>query len=94
VFRLNNEEIIEEILGFRSRIRILDTLSKYGEMYITQLSRETRLGYDITEENLQILKEMGLVKEKRIDNMRFLKPNFENLKFVITHGKGIEYQSR
>ncbi len=69
---------IEEILGNTGRIRILRVLLIYNEVNITKLVRETGMHYRLVIKHLNILKQHGIVTEKRYGRARIIVLNRDN----------------
>ena len=61
---------VEEIFGSKGRIRVLSVLVERGELMISEVARSTGLNHDNAENQLEKLKEMGLLREKRFGPIR------------------------
>ena len=84
--RKNNDRRIEEILGSKGRVRVLQVLSESGELNISEVSRRTGLNYTSVERHLIKLKELGLLKEKRYGKIRIFQTLFRSI--IIRFDKG------
>ncbi|MBN2334087.1 winged helix-turn-helix transcriptional regulator [Candidatus Bathyarchaeota archaeon] len=83
---------VEEILGSRGRIRVLQVLTESGELNISEVSRRTGLNYTSVERHLMKLKELGLLKEKRYGKIRIFEVQFRSLGIVFERGRPVDIQ--
>jgi len=83
---------VEEILGSRGRIRVLQVLTESGELNISEVSRRTGLNYTSVERHLMKLKELGLLKEKRYGKIRIFEAQFRSLGIVFERGRPVDVQ--
>ena len=60
------DELIEEALGSRGRIRILRVLVRKGQVNMSRLARESGLSYESTKSHVDRLRELGLVDVRRV----------------------------
>ncbi len=60
------DELIEETLGSRGRIRILRVLARKGQVNMSRLARESGLSYESTKSHVDRLRELGLVDVRRV----------------------------
>lgn len=65
--------ILEDLLGSKTKVRILRVLVKYGEINMTALSREALAPYLFTRDYVTKLKKYGLVEEKKFGRIRIIK---------------------
>ena len=79
---------IEELLGSRGRIRILNVLAESGDLNISEVSRRTGLNYTSVERHLSKLVKLGLIKEKRYGKIRIFQTVFKVL--TVKFEKGAE----
>ena len=83
---MDQAKVAEELLGSKSRIRVLQVLSEYGELNISEVSRRTGLNYTIVERHLLKLQELGLVNEKRYGKIRIVNVLFKAINFRFEKG--------
>ena len=84
--------MVEEILGSRGRIRVLQVLTMSGELNISEVSRRTGLNYTSVQRHLMKLKELGLLKEKRYGKIRIFEIQFRSLGIVFENGRPVNVQ--
>jgi DNA-binding transcriptional ArsR family regulator len=84
--RKDKDNRIEEILGSKGRVRVLQVLSESGELNISEVSRRTGLNYTSVERHLMKLQENGLLKEKRYGKIRIFQTLFRSI--IIRFEKG------
>jgi DNA-binding transcriptional ArsR family regulator len=84
--------MVEEILGSRGRIRVLQVLTESGELNISEVSRRTGLNYTSVQRHLMKLKELGLLKEKRYGKIRIFQVEFRRLGIVFESGRPVNVQ--
>jgi len=92
LMRRREERMVEEILGSRGRIRVLQVLTESGELNISEVSRRTGLNYTSVERHLMKLKELGLLKEKRYGKIRIFEIQFRSLGIVFENGRPVNVQ--
>ena len=92
MMRRKEERMVEEILGSRGRIRVLQVLTESGELNISEVSRRTGLNYTSVERHLMKLKELGLLKEKRYGKIRIFQVEFRSLGIVFENGRPVNVQ--
>ncbi len=90
--RRRDERVVEEILGSRGRIRVLQVLTESGELNISEVSRRTGLNYTSVQRHLMKLKELGLLKEKRYGKIRIFQVEFRRLGIVFESGRPVNVQ--
>ncbi|MFP3230656.1 MAG: ArsR family transcriptional regulator [Caldisphaera sp.] len=61
---------IEKVLASKGKVRILKVLMKEGQVNISRLVKLTGLHHDVIVKNMEDLKEMGIVEEKRYGKLR------------------------
>ncbi|MGC8572888.1 MAG: ArsR family transcriptional regulator [Caldisphaera sp.] len=61
---------IEKVLASKGKVRILKVLMKEGQVNISRLVKLTGLHHDVIVKNMEELKEMGIVEEKRYGRLR------------------------
>jgi len=84
--------MVEEILGSRGRIRVLQVLTESGELNISEVSRRTGLNYTSVQRHLMKLKELGLLREKRYGKIRIFQVEFRSLGIVFENGRPVNVQ--
>ena len=87
-----DERMVEEILGSRGRIRVLQVLTESGELNISEVSRRTGLNYTSVQRHLMKLKKLGLLKEKRYGKIRIFQVEFRSLGIVFESGRPVNVQ--
>jgi DNA-binding transcriptional ArsR family regulator len=80
---------IEEILGSKGRIKVLQVLSESGELNISEVGRRTGLNYSSVERHLVKLEKLGLLKEKRYGKIRIFEAQFRSLSVVFERGRQV-----
>jgi DNA-binding transcriptional ArsR family regulator len=85
--RIKADKSIEEILGSKGRVRVLNVLTESGELNISEVSRRTGLNYTSVNRHLKKLKNMGLLYEKRYGKIRIFETAFRNLSISFEPGK-------
>jgi DNA-binding transcriptional ArsR family regulator len=90
--RRREERLVEDILGSRGRIRVLQVLTESGELNISEVSRRTGLNYTSVERHLMKLKELGLLREKRYGKIRIFQVEFRSLGIVFENGRPVNVQ--
>jgi DNA-binding transcriptional ArsR family regulator len=92
LMRRREERMVEDILGSRGRIRVLQVLTMSGELNISEVSRRTGLNYTSVQRHLMKLKELGLLKEKRYGKIRIFEIQFRSLGIVFENGRPVNVQ--
>lgn len=92
MMRRREERMVEDILGSRGRIRVLQVLTMSGELNISEVSRRTGLNYTSVQRHLMKLKELGLLKEKRYGKIRIFEIQFRSLGIVFENGRPVNVQ--
>ena len=67
---------IEEILGSKAKVKILNLLVSRNELNITQIIKETKLNHRCVEPHLKQFESIGLIKEKKFGRIRIY--NYSN----------------
>lgn len=67
-----------QVFSSRGMTKILCKIVLYGEINITQLTRETGLNHKQTKKHLSKLIDLGLVEEKKFGRIRIFRCKFEN----------------
>jgi len=67
---------VEEIFQSKTRVKLLFTLLKYGEINITHLIKDSKVDYRSGDAQLELLKREGLIEERRFGRIRILKVNY------------------
>ncbi len=93
MMRRKEERMVEEILGSRGRIRVLQVLTESGELNISEVSRRTGLNYTSVQRHLMKLKELGLLKEKRYGKIRIFEIQFRSLGIVFEKGRPVNLRT-
>ncbi|PMP87924.1 MAG: ArsR family transcriptional regulator [Caldisphaera sp.] len=57
-------------MASKGKVRILKVLMKEGQVNISRLVKLTGLHHDVIVKNMEELKEMGIVEEKRYGRLR------------------------
>jgi DNA-binding transcriptional ArsR family regulator len=83
---------VEELLGSKGRIRVLQVLSKSREMNISEVSRRTGLNYTSVERHLMKLKELGFVREKRYGKIRIFEALFNSLSIKFEREREVKIE--
>ncbi len=79
--RKNN--IIENILGSRGKVKILKTIYSLGEANITRIVRETRMNHKLVSKHLESLVKAGFLVEKIYGRIKIYSINFSNPKTIL-----------
>ncbi|MFX1389628.1 MAG: winged helix-turn-helix domain-containing protein [Promethearchaeota archaeon] len=80
VNRQNNENLIENVLGSRARVKILKILAKYEELTISLIIKKARLNYTCVLRHLNFLKKINLIQEKNFGRIKIFRFKSENIK--------------
>ena len=75
---MSDEDLVEKILGNRSKVRIIRYLGKVFEANITRIVRATQMHYVTVRRNLEELKALGIVEEKQVGRIKIYSLNFAN----------------
>ncbi len=75
-----------EDFGFVGLLRVLETVTKYGPLNITHLSRKTELNHGSCDTHVKKLIKLGLLTEKRYDAIRMIKPVFDSFTICLKRG--------
>lgn len=90
----NYETIKLEDLGSTGILRILETVTKYGSINISHLSRKTGLNHTSCDIHVRKLAEMGLLEERRYGNLRMIKTAFDSLMVEFKKGFGVKIEHK
>ncbi|MEM1657749.1 MAG: metalloregulator ArsR/SmtB family transcription factor [Candidatus Jordarchaeales archaeon] len=74
------EYTIEEVLSSRGRVRVLRILAEAEELNISEIARRAGLNHKATSNHLKVLRNAGLVQEKRFGRVRIFRIKSENAK--------------
>lgn len=81
---------VEELMGSRGRIRVLQVLSEAREMNISEVGRRTGMNYTSVERHLEALRKLGLLKEKRYGKIRIYEAVFNSLNIRFERNRGVK----
>jgi len=85
---------VEDLLGSRGRVRVLRVLSEWGELNITEVGRKAGLNYTSVQRHLEMLKEMGLIREKRYGKIRIFEVSFKTLTVRFERNVGARVEKK
>ncbi|MDP8002691.1 MAG: ArsR family transcriptional regulator [Caldisphaera sp.] len=71
---------IEKVLASKGKVRILKVLMKEGQINISRLVKLTGLHHDVVVKNMEDLKKLGIVEEKRYGRLRIYMVDLRNPK--------------
>jgi len=71
-------DFLADILGSKTKLKIMLVLFRYGQTGITRIVRETGLNYVVVRRSLQYLKEMEIIIEEKLDNYTIYKLNYDS----------------
>ncbi len=77
---MENQDIIEKILGSKARIKILKLLAINEELSISSIISMSHLNHSNVTKHLNILKEVNLVQEKNFGRIRIFRYKNENIR--------------
>ena len=77
------DELIEEALGSRGRIRILRVLARKGQVNMSRLARESGLSYESTKSHVDRLRELGLVEVRRVGRVVLIRISDHPLSLML-----------
>lgn len=66
---------MEEILGSRSRLRILKLLYMLGELNLSRIARRINISHREVKKHIQILEAAGLITYKRFGRIKLYRLN-------------------
>lgn len=84
---------VEELLGSRGRIRVLQVLAEDGELNISEVGRRTGMNYTSVERHLEALREMGILREKRYGKIRIYEALFREISVSFERGRGVRVET-
>jgi predicted transcriptional regulator len=90
----NYETIKLEDLGSIGILRILETVTKFGSINISHLSRKTGLNHTSCDIHVRKLVGMGLLEERRYGNLRMIKTVFDSLMVEFKKGFGVRIEHK
>ena len=71
---------IEDLLGSRARVKILNILAKSSELNISRIIKKTRLNHSNVLKHLKILIDIDIIQEKRFGRIKIYRYKEENIK--------------
>lgn len=77
---LEKENLIEDLLGSRARVKILKALAINEELTISLIINKTRLNYSCVLRHLNYLKKKNLIQEKNFGRIKIFRYKLENIK--------------
>lgn len=80
VNKLEEKNLIEDLLGSRARVKILKTLAINEELTISLIISKTRLNYSCVLRHLNYLKMVNLIQEKNFGRIKIFRYKLENIK--------------
>lgn len=91
---MNEDDLVEKILGNRSKVRIIRYLGKVFEANITRIVKATRMHYVTVRRNLEELKNLGIVEEKQVGRVKIYSLNFSNpvVRIILEAINLLEYE--
>jgi DNA-binding transcriptional ArsR family regulator len=90
---LSKDELdVEKLLGSRGRIRVLRVLAESRELNISEIGRRTGMNYTSVERHLKILKDMGILKEKRYGKIRIFETSFNKITINFEKSRGVRME--
>jgi DNA-binding transcriptional ArsR family regulator len=90
---LSKDELdVEKLLGSRGRIRVLRVLTESRELNISEIGRRTGMNYTSVERHLEILKDMGILKEKRYGKIRIFETIFNKITINFEKSRGVRIE--
>jgi predicted transcriptional regulator len=69
---------IEDVFSSKGRVRILKILTEIGELNISDIARRAKLNYTTTNNHLQYLENVEIIRHKRFGRIRIYQLNEEN----------------
>ena len=70
----------------RGMLRVLKVISQNGSCNISMLSRKTGLNHGSCDRHIKKLLALGLVSERRYNNIRWIRPEFISLTIEFRRG--------
>ncbi|MFX1575362.1 MAG: ArsR family transcriptional regulator [Promethearchaeota archaeon] len=74
------ENLIENVLGSKARVKILKTLARNKELTLSLIINNTRLNYSNVVKHLNYLKKINMIQEKRFGRIKIFRYKIENIK--------------
>ncbi len=74
------EDLIENVLGSKARVKILKTLARNKELTLSLIINNTRLNYSNVIKHLNYLKKINVIQEKRFGRIKIFRYKIENIK--------------
>ena len=78
--KLEKENLVEDLLGSRARVKILKALAIHEELTISLIITKTRLNYTSVLKHLDTLKKFNLIQEKKFGRIKVFRFKLENMK--------------
>ena len=82
--------LVEDLFGSKVRTRILRILVEEEKLNISHIARKSGMNHSDTNIHLEKFNEMGLIKEKHLNNMRIFEPTFKTVVVRFEKGSGIQ----
>jgi len=86
------ERFTERLFGSKGRVRILKVLTEAGELNHSQICRRVGMNYQAVNDHLEILMELGVVRERRYGLIRMFQVNFDELNIRFKKHIGVDYR--
>lgn len=61
---------VEDVFSSKLRMKILKTLSRVGELNVSELARRLNVNYESTSKHLKVLEEEGILRHKVFGRIR------------------------
>jgi len=89
-FLLSQDQLAEDLLGSKGRVRILRALTEDGSLNHSQICRRVGMKHGDVNRHLDALKELGMIREKRHGFIRMFEIAFDELHILIKRNRGID----
>jgi len=73
-------DLVEDVLGSKARVKILKTLAINEELTLSLIISKTRLNYVSVVKHLKHLATLNLIQEKKFGRIKIYRYKFENYK--------------
>ena len=73
-------DLVENVLGSKARVKILKTLAINEELTLSLIISKTRLNYVNVVKHLKHLAALNLIQEKKFGRIKIYRYKFENFK--------------
>ena len=80
MIKIENKNLIEDLLGSRARVKILKALALNEELTISLIIKKTKLNYSNVKKHLNHLKDLDLIQEKKFGRIKIFRYRIENIK--------------